>query len=366
MNTLSYPANTVLLLVGTSQGLFRLTSRNRERWTLEATSLQAPNANIFYAVCDPRNHHRLFAADNRTGQHAFLRYSDDLGATWQEPAYGPQFSSTSEAALNEIWYIEPGRSNDPQTLDVGTGPANLWTSHDRGKSWELNTHLWQQSQQDHWENGPIGTCVHSIVADPTRPERMWLGISGAGSVRSEDHGKSWQTINQLAQPDPAGWTEVCSSTHRLLQHTQQPETLYQQSRCGLFRSRDAGNTWDGINNGLPTTFGFPLAMDANHPDTLFTLVVNPEDRYPSGEQFSVYRSQNAGDSWQACADGLPGGRAARLKVLRHGMCTDNTDPCGVYVGTMSGQLFASPDNGTHWQLIANHLPTIYSVTATIL
>ncbi|GER90405.1 hypothetical protein KDW_45670 [Dictyobacter vulcani] len=363
MNTVHYPSGTILLLVGTSQGLFRVTSRDREHWTVEKTSLHGPDTHVFYAVCDPRNHHRLFAADNRANQEGCLRYSDDFGESWQEPKHGPQFSPEDKSIYKEIWHIQPGRSNDRQTLYAGTGPANLWTTHDRGQSWELNTQLWQQGQRDHWENGSVGTCIHSIVADPTRPERMWLGISGAGTVRSEDYGSSWQTINQLSQPDPAGWTEVCTSTHRLLQHTRQPETLYQQSRCGLFRSLDAGNSWKSINNGLPTTFGFPLAMDTNHPDTLFTIVVNAEDRYPNGEQFTVYRSENAGDNWQACTAGLPAGPAGRLKVLRHGMCTDNTDPCGVYVGTRSGQLFASSDNATHWQLIADHLPTIYSVTA---
>ncbi|GCE24032.1 WD40/YVTN/BNR-like repeat-containing protein [Dictyobacter kobayashii] len=185
-------------------------------------------------------------------------------------------------------------------------------------------------------------------------------------MRTEDGGESWQAINQLEQPQAEGWTSICTSTHRLLQHTYQPDTLYQQSRCGLFRSTDAGTNWTSISQGLPSTFGFPLTLDVRHPDTLFTFVVNDEDRYPLGDQFTVYRSQNGGANWEACTSGLPRGARARQKILRHGMCSDDKFPCGVYIGTMSGDIFASADNGDNWQMIATGLPTIYAVTAVVI
>ncbi|GHO89288.1 WD40/YVTN/BNR-like repeat-containing protein [Dictyobacter formicarum] len=365
MVTAPYPPGTVLLLAGTEQGLFLLTSRDRVRWNLQATGLQHKEAHIFYAMFDPHHHYRLFAADNRYGA-AFLRYSDDFGDSWQEPAQSIMFAETGPNNQAEIWYIEPGRPDDPHTLYAGTGPANLWVSHDSGQSWQRNASLDEKSRHDQWENGDVGTCVHSIVADPQRPERMWLGISGAGSVRTEDNGANWQDINQLTQPQAEGWNTICTSTHRLLQHTYQPDTLYQQSRCGLFRSTDAGDSWTSISHGLPSTFGFPLTMDINRPDTLFTLVVDANDRYPIGNQLTVYRSQNGGEHWEACTRGLPTGAQARQKVLRHGMCTDGKDPCGIYIGTRSGNIFASPDNGDSWRLIGSGLPTIYSVTATVL
>ncbi|GLV55291.1 hypothetical protein KDH_21380 [Dictyobacter sp. S3.2.2.5] len=366
MATIPYPPGTVLLLAGTEQGLFLLTSGDRVRWDLQATSLRQEGANIFYAMFDPHNHYRLFAADNRHGA-AFLRYSDDFGVNWREPKQSITFDEPGPNQQAEIWYIEPGRPDDPRTLYAGTGPVGLWLSHDSGITWQRNASLEEKARREQWENGDVGTCVHSIVADPQRPARMWLGISGAGSVRTDDNGINWQVINQLQQPQQVeGWDTICTSTHRLLQHTYRPDTLYQQSRCGLFRSTNAGDSWTGISHGLPSTFGFALTMDPNRPDTLFTMVVDKNDRFPIGDQLTVYRSHNGGEHWEGCTRGLPAGEQARQKVLRHGMCTDGHDPCGIYVGTRNGNIFASADNGDRWRLIGSGLPTIYSLTATVL
>jgi photosystem II stability/assembly factor-like uncharacterized protein len=356
-----YTPGTIVLTVGTKRGLLLISSPERQHWRVEATKLESQPSRIYHALLDTRNHHRLFAADNGDFFGSFLRYSDDFGQTWQDPRRGIQFSSDSGQKLNDIWYIEPGRATDPQTLYVGADPASLWESHDSGETWEINEALLDLLAHSNWSRGAGGTCLHSIIADPTDPQRMWLGISGAGVLRTVDGGKSWQVINTLND----GIGRVGVGSHRLLQHPDQPDILYQQSRHGMYKSLDGGDSWIDITSNLSSSFGFPLALDVHHPGILYTTVVDPVHRYNIGEQFTIYRSDNAGASWQELTRGLPKGSHIRLKVLRHAMCSDTFDPSGIYVGTTSGQLFASYDQGEYWQCIANYLPPIFSVSATV-
>src|SRR6267154_1049375 len=138
----------------------------------------------------------------------------------------------------------------------------------------------------------------------------------------------------------------------------------QQSHCGIYKTLNAGDDWIDIQQTLPSEFGFPIAIDTHHPDTVFVVVEDPYGRQNVGEHFSVYRTRNGGESWEPLTDGLPAGQGVRLGVLRHSMCTDAQDPCGVYVGTNTGQIFASRNSGDSWNLIADFLPSINSVTAT--
>ncbi|OLE28065.1 MAG: hypothetical protein AUI36_31320 [Cyanobacteria bacterium 13_1_40CM_2_61_4] len=165
---------------------------------------------------------------------------------------------------------------------------------------------------------------------------------------------------------PVKYPEFGQCIHRLIQHSTRPDTLYQQNHCGVYKSTNGGNDWIDIQQNLPSQFGFPIALDVHHPETVFVVVENPEGRNNFGEQFTVYRTQNGGEQWFPLTKGLPKGAGVRLGVLRHGMCTDGMDPCGVYVGTNTGQLFASHDQGDSWQLIADFLPPIYSVTTSVL
>jgi hypothetical protein len=196
---------------------------------------------------------------------------------------------------------------------------------------------------------------------------MWLGISAAGCLRSEDGGGSWTFANKGTRADfqPEKYPEFGQCLHRMVQHPTQPDVLYQQNHCGVYKTANAGDEWVDLRSNLPSDFGFPIALDPRHPETFYVIVEN-EARANFGNQFTIYRTQDAGERWEALTNGLPAGANVRLGVLRHGMCSDSHDPCGIYVGTNTGQLFASTDRGDSWSLIADYLPTIYSVTAAVL
>jgi photosystem II stability/assembly factor-like uncharacterized protein len=323
---------------------------------------------VFNAVLDHRNGQRMYATDNGDFFGTFLRYSDDLGETWQEPQQGIQFPEESGEKLKNIWIIQPGRDDDPHTVYCGVDPANLWVSTDGGNTWDLAPGLANHPTRDRWGPGAGGLCLHSIVPDYSNPDRMWIGISAVGCMRTEDGGKTWTHVNKNTRNDfmPDKYPEFGQCIHRLVQHPTEPDVLYQQNHCGVYMSKNAGDDWIDIQGTLPSSFGFPIAVDTHNPETIFTIVEDGMVRTNFDGQFTIYRSQDAGESWETVTNGLPAGKGVRLGVLRHGMCADKHDPCGVYVGTNTGQLFASADRGDNWQMIADFLPPIFSVNVTTL
>lgn len=365
MTSRSLKNGDVLLLVGTKRGLFMLTSSDRQRWEVSEPVLPGQ---IYNAAFDQRRGHRIFAADNGVFFGSYLRYSDDLGETWQEPAQGIQFPEESGRKLKNIWIVEPGRASEPETVYAGVDPASLWVSTDGGKTWDIEPNLEGHPTRDRWEPGAGGLCLHSIVPDYSNPRRMWIGISAVGCLRTEDGGKTWDFANKNTRagflPDP--YPEYGQCIHRLLQHPTKPDSLYQQNHCGVYRTENAGRDWIDIQRDLPSEFGFPIAIDRRNPETIFVIVEEGMGRSNMGTQFVVFRSRDAGDSWETMTSGLPMGNQVKLGVLRHGMCTDGLDQSGIYVGTNTGQLFASADCGDTWNLIADFLPSIYSVNAAVV
>lgn len=363
-----FDKGTVVLLAGTKRGLFMFSSKDRRSWTSEGQIF--PTSRVFNAILDQRLSPRIFATDNQDIFGSSVSYSDDFGASWTPAKRGIKFDESSGRTVENVWIVQPGRSREPETVYAGIDPASLWTSHDRGETWELNEGLEAHPTRENWQPGLGGLCLHSIVPDETNPSRMWVAASAVGVLRTDDGGKTWAFKNTgvPARHMPEIYPEYGQCVHRLLQHPGAPETLYQQNHWGHFASTDGGETWTDIQANLPSFFGFPMAMDRSHPDTLFVCAeTSPEaGRHNIGDQFAVYRTDDAGKSWTTLTSGLPGGAHVRLGVLRHAMCADTEDPVGVYVGTNTGQLFASADRGDTWTTVADFMPQIFSVNVATI
>ncbi len=364
--TRKYPKGTVVLSVGTKRGLFLLTSRDRRTWKTDGPFHVGKR--VYHATLDMRNGPRLYAAANGDFLGCHVHCSDNFGKTWKEPEAGIAFPEASGLSLKNIWVIEPGRASEPDVVYCGVDPAALFVSRDRGNTWTMNEALENHPTRRRWEPGFGGLCLHSIVTHPTDPRRMWVAISAVGVMRTDDGGQTWVFCNKGTRADflPDKYPEFGQCVHRLLVHPENPDVLYQQNHCSTYVSSSAGDAWTDIRANLPSDFGFPIALDSHHPDTLYTIVETQEGRTNITDQFTVYRSENAGRRWERLMKGLPKGSGVRLGVLRHGMTTDTRDPCGVYVGTNTGQLFASRNRGDTWSLIADFLPSIYSVSAAVL
>jgi photosystem II stability/assembly factor-like uncharacterized protein len=343
----------VLLPVGTRKGLFLLRSdEGLGRWEVEGPLL--PGWAVYHATVDPRDG-ALYAATNNSFYGATVHRSSDLGKNW-ERAEELGLSEESELKLNATWHVEPGRDSE---LWLGGDPGVLFRSDDGGTTWDVNRGLLDHPTREKWQPGAGGMCTHSIqFADGT----MYVAISAAGSFRSQDGGETWTPINKNVaaefMPDP--YPEVGQCVHKLLVHPKRPERLWQQNHCGVYRSDDRGDTWERLDgNGLPTGFGFPLALDPEDPDVAYVIPEQSQEHHFTAEgRLGVYRTSDGGASWQLASNGLPD--RAWVAVLREGLAYDDQ---GLYFGTQSGSIWTAPRGGDEWTEAVRDLPPILSVEA---
>ena len=363
----------ILVLVGTRKGAFIFSSDvNRKNWDMSGPHWAG--SDVFHAVYDPRGNGRLWVVRNDPVFGSEIHRSDDLGSTWQSSTIGPHIASDPNIKVNRLWHVTPDPT-EPDVVYLGAEPASLFKSVDAGETWAEIEGVTKHPSRDGWMEGFGGMCLHSIIPDANSPERMLVGISAAGVFNTEDGGATWSPLNRGVRADFMGepFPEVGQCPHRLVSHPANPRRLYQQNHCGVYRSDDGGHEWIDISDGLPSRFGLPMTVHASDPDTVYVL---PEDnaigedlgggkRYVTDAKFRVFRSRNAGGDWEALTNGLPQ-ENAYLHSMRDGMATDIHDPCGVYVGTSTGQLFFSRDEGDNWDLLADYLPPINSVEAAVV
>jgi photosystem II stability/assembly factor-like uncharacterized protein len=342
----------VLLPIGTRKGLFLLRSDDRRAWDVVGPLL--PGWSVFHAIVDPRDG-VLYAATNNFVYGATVHRSDDLGENW-ERAEDISLPEGSELKLNATWHVEAGGDSE---LWLGGDPGVLFRSDDGGRTWEPNRALLEHPTREKWQPGAGGMCTHSIQL---AEGNIYIAISAAGAFRSEDGGESWTPINKSVAaeflPDP--YPEVGQCVHKLLVHRKRPERLWQQNHSGVYRSDDRGDTWERLDgNGLPTSFGFPLALDPDDPDVAYVIPEQSQEHHFTADgRLGVYRTGDAGATWELVTNGLP--ERAWVAVLREGFAYDDE---GLYFGTQNGSVWASPRGGGHWTEVARDLPPILSVEA---
>src|ERR671923_885522 len=338
-----------VLLAGTRKGLFVVRDGKAEGPLL-------PGWSIYHAVVDPRDG-TVFAASNHFVYGATVHRSSDRGQTW-ERAEEIRMPEGSELKLNATWHVEPGADSE---LWLGGDPGVLFRSTDGGATFEPVTSLVEHPTRDRWQPGAGGMCCHSFqIADA----RLYAAISAAGAFRSNDGGESWTAINQGVAADffpDNPFPEVGQCVHKLLAHPARPGRLWQQNHCGVYRSDDYGDSWERLEgNGLPSGVGFPIALDPADPGVAPLLPEEgAENRVTSDGRLGVYRTRDGGASWELASDGLPD--RAWAAVMREGFAFDDRDPVGIYLGTQSGSVFVSPDEGATWIEAASQLPPILSV-----
>jgi len=352
-------------MIGTQRGLFvAVSDEGRRAWRLSAPMLVGRE--VYHAWLDPRDGRTAWAATDHKVWGAHVHRSDDRGESWTVLEAAPHYPD--ERGLKAIWALAPGPASEPDTLYAGIEPAGLFVSRDRGESWSGVEPLNEHPTNRTWQPAGGGLALHSILIDPRDSSRIYCALSAGGVYRSEDGGASWTPINAGTRADflPQRYPEAGQCVHKLRLHPARPARLYQQSHCGVYRSDDRGDTWTEITDGLPSDFGYALALDPSDPDVAYVI---PEEsshmRATVDGRLRVYRTRDAGASWEPLTRGLPQ-EHAYVSILREAMDTDGLDPCGVYFGTSSGHLFASRDGGDSWELIAGYLPKILSVTAAVV
>ncbi|HZR59236.1 MAG TPA: protein kinase [Terriglobales bacterium] len=357
-----------LLLVGTTKGAFILRSNaQRSRWEVGGPYFHGHNV---YAMAydDRAGQHRIWAStQNYWG--TLLRSSDDFGKSWTNPQQAPiRFPVDTGISLKNIWQITLGRSEEPNVLYCGVEPAALFETRDAGETWSLVRGLFDHPHRPRWMPGNGGLALHTIVLDPTDNQRIYVAISSGGVYRTEDGGLTWSAQNRgiRAMFMPDKYPEFGQCVHKIAMHPDRPERLFLQNHWGLYRSDNRGENWTDIANGVPSDFGFAVIMHPRNPDCVYIVPVESDEfRCACDGRLRVYRTRNAGASWEPLMRGLPQKRAYET-VLRDAMTADSCDPIGIYFGTRSGQVFGSRDEGRTWQKIIEGLPSVVCVRSVVV
>ena len=356
-----------LVLVGTMKGAFAFRSdTKRKKWKMDGPHFRGEA--VYALLHDTRGGRaRTYAATNSMHWGPTVRFSDDGGKTWSSgEGRSVRFSPDSGRAVAQIWQIAPGREDNPEVLYCGVEPAALFESRDAGQTWEPNQGLLNHEHQPKWQPGGGGLCLHTIVLDPRDNLRMLIAISTGGVYRSDDGGKTWRARNAGVRAEflPDKHPEFGQCVHKVVHHPARPERLFLQNHWGLYRSDDWGDTWRDIANGVPSDFGFAMEMHPHDPDTVYIVPLESDMfRCTPEAKLRVYRTTNAGSSWEPLERGLPQADAYET-VLRDALSSDKFDSPGIYFGTRSGKLFGSADGGTNWTEIADGLPPVVCVKAS--
>lgn len=366
------PARSVVLLVATRKGLWTLTSDpSRRSWKLGGP--QFLGHIVHHAVSDPRDGRTLLAAA-RTGHLGPTVFrSADRGRNWTEALQPPAFKAGSGRTVDHTFWLTPGLASQPGVWFAGTSPQGLFRSADGGATWAgvdgFNEHpkrkAWCGGDQD---GTPDGAKLHSVLVDPRDPAHLYIGMSSGGVFESTSGGADWRPLNRgvradfLPDPDP----EYGHDPHCVRFAAGNPDRLYQQNHCGLYRLDRPGETWTDIGTGMPKSVGavgFPLVVHPRDADTLWVFPMDGTDVWPRvapGGRPAVYRSLDGGRAWRRQNEGFPTAQAW-WTVKRQAMTADTRDTAGVYLGTTSGQVWGSRDEGRTWRCVAQHLPHIYSI-----
>lgn len=344
------------LLVGTKKGLFALEGSPRDGF--EVTLRAFAGEPVEYALRDPRTNRILAGVISPFyGPKLFV---GENGA-WEQ-AKGVELPAGGEEALERIWVIVPGEQDG--VLYAGGDPGVLFKSTDGGLSWELVRSLYEHPTRPGWSPGGGGLCLHSIATWPGEPDRLALALSAVGVWLTDDGGATWRHGNQGlgARYLPEGTESLSLCVHDLQRAPRRPERLFMQFHGGVYRSDDAGESWTEIGDGLPSDFGFPLAVDPADPDSAYVIPLTADmDRTTPDGRVRVYETRDAGATWAPRGDGLPS-EHAYLTVLREAFAGRGEGPeLELYFGATSGDVFGSGDAGATWSCAATRLPPVYSV-----
>ena len=369
--------SSVRVLVGTRKGAFILTSDGkRKKWDVSGPHFAGWE--IYHINGSPADPDRLYASQSSGWFGQLIQRSNDGGKTWEavdnkfayegNPGTHQTFDGTQQPwAFKRVWNLTPSLT-DPDTVFAGVEDAAMFRTPDGGKSWQELPGL--RSAKGHlWQPGAGGMCLHTILLDPSNPDRIFIAISAAGAFRTDDGGKTWLPINQglksnFELPDPEA--EVGHCVHNIAMHPSRPGVLFMQKHWDVLRSDNAGDLWHEVSGNLPTDFGFPITVHAHEPETIYVVPIKSDSEHfvPDGK-LRVYRSRIGGNEWEALTNGLPQ-EDCYVNVLRSAMAVDRLDSCGIYFGTTGGQVYASADSGDNWTPIVRDLPAVLSVEVQTL
>jgi photosystem II stability/assembly factor-like uncharacterized protein len=367
----------VRVLVGTRKGAFILSADGkRDRWDVSGPHFAGWE--IYHMKGSPVDPNRIYASQSSGWFGQMMQRSSDGGKTWETVGNKFEYATVPGTHMwydgtphpwefKRVWHLEPSLT-DPDTALAGVEDAALFRTTDGGQNWQEIQGLREHGTGSRWQPGAGGMCLHTILVDPTNPNRIFIAISAAGAFRTDDGGKSWTPINRGLHsqyiPDPTA--EVGHCVHRIAFHKSRPNVLFMQKHWDVMRSDNAGDQWHEVSGNLPTDFGFVIDVHAHEPETIYVVPIKSDsEHFPIDGQLKAFRSKKGGNEWEPLTKGLPQSNCY-VNVLRDAMAVDSLDSCGVYFGTTGGQVYCSSDAGDSWSAIVHDLPAVVSVEVQTL
>ncbi len=374
-------ARRTVILVATRKGAWLYHGDPARRtWRIDGPHFLGHIVN--HLVLDPRDERTLLAATKTGHLGPTVFRSTDRGRTWNEAAQPPAFAKApageSGRAVDHTFWLAPAPAAEPDVWYAGTSPQGLFRSADGGVTWTPFSVINDDPQYRKWmgtaqDGTPDGPKLHSIIVDPRDPKHLYFAMSGGGVHESVDGGRSFVPLVQgLEVVEGFDRNEVAfHDPHCVRLAPSNPNRLYQQNHCGIYRLDRPAREWVRIGGSMPKRvgdIGFPMVMHPRDDDTVWVFPMDGSTVWPRVSPDGVpaaYVTRNGGKTWQRLDGGLPK-RQAWWTVKRQAMSADTRDPVGLYFGTTSGELWASRDEGRKWTCIARHLPEIYAVEAATL
>jgi hypothetical protein len=362
----------VHVYVGTRKGGYVVESDGaRRKWSVSGPF--QPGQEVFHVAPDPRRPGDAYALVNSVFFGPMVYRSTDHGHKWSEiatPLIPPKSKrppleggpDPSRFPIVNLWHIEPGPESEPSSLLLGVDPASLFRSDDRGRSWTAVTGLNEHETRPKWNPGAGGMCLHTIIVDPENPRRMYVGISAAGTFKTEDGGEHWRPANRGVKVSflPEKEPEVGQCVHHVAIDPSDPSTFYRQDHDGIYVSHDRMDSWKHVGRSLPHDFGFVTAAPRALPGSAFFVPLFGYTRTTWEGGLHVYRWDDTPRKWSQVLK--PKQFPGEFGTHREGLAADSLDPAGLYLGTTTGQLFVSPDAGRSWLLVPHQFPAIHSVS----
>ena len=371
-------AGPVALLIGTRKGAFILRSdQSRRAWKLSAPMFLGHI--VHHLVPDPRDRRTILMAA-RTGHLGPTVFrSTDFGKTWKEAKTPPAFPKAPEGqkgrVVDHVFWLTPGHPSEPGVWYAGTSPQGLFRSEDGGNTWRSFSYINDDPQYREWmgsmqDGTPDGPKLHSILVDPRDPTHLYFAMSGGGVHESVDGGATFtplvRGLDVVEGFNPT--TVTFHDPHCVRLCPSNPDRLYQQNHCGIYRLDRPSNTWVRIGKNMPKKIGdigFPMVVHPREADNAWVFPMDGTTVWPRVSpdgRPAAYVTRNAGKTWTRQDKGFPSSNAW-WTVKRQAMTADGHEPVGLYLGTTSGEVWASRSEGATWTCIARHLPEIYSVEA---
>ena len=332
---------------------------------------------ISHLVLDPRDGRTLLAAAKTGHLGPTVFRSTDMGRSWKEAARPPAFAKARDGekgrSVDHTFWLTPAHANEPDVWYAGTSPQGLFRSEDGGITWAPFSSLNDDMKYREWmgtvqDGTPDGPKLHSIIVDPRDPKHLYFGMSGGGVHESTDGGVTWAPLLKGMEV-VAGFdttTPTFHDPHCIRMCPGNPDRLYQQNHCGIYRIDRPSDTWVRIGKSMPKRVGdvgFPMVVHPRDDNTAWVLPMDGNTVWPRTSvegKPAVYMTRNGGRTWQRQDAGMPE-KQAWWTVKRQAMCADACESVGLYFGTSGGELWMSRDEGRKWSVLARNLPEIYSV-----